>query len=206
MFLSIVLYILSYSAGYGAGNRRVWFHLHFTPTSSSWLNLIERWFRELTTKRLRRGSFQSIPALIKAITDYLNNHNQNPQVFVWRAPVERLRAKVAMCLSTWLRSFNQWHAGGGPGYPVPYRPRGFRSQVHRQKSPNVKKRWIQYTSGRYARRSGKRRRSPQSARRERPRPAIAPEAQVRVGQRQAESLAAPRTERSTVPVVPGCGG
>jgi transposase len=73
------------------------FHLHFTPTSSSWLNLIERWFRELTTKRLRRGSFQSIPALIKAITDYLNNHNQNPQVFVWRAPVERIRAKVAKC-------------------------------------------------------------------------------------------------------------
>ena len=73
------------------------FHLHFTPTSSSWLNLVERWFRELTTKRLRRGSFQSVRALITAIQDYLDNHNQNPQVFVWSAPVERILAKVAKC-------------------------------------------------------------------------------------------------------------
>jgi transposase len=73
------------------------FHLHFIPTSSSWLNLVERWFREITDKRLRRGSFENVPALINAITDYLANHNQNPKVFVWSAPVERILAKIAKC-------------------------------------------------------------------------------------------------------------
>ena len=73
------------------------FHLHFIPTSSSWLNLVERWFRELTDKRIRRGSFLNVPALIAAITDYLDNHNQNPKVFVWSAPVERILAKIAKC-------------------------------------------------------------------------------------------------------------
>jgi transposase len=73
------------------------FHLHFTPTSSSWLNLIERWFRELTDKRIRRGTFRSVRSLIDAIYDYLNNHNQNPRVFVWSAPVERMLAKIAKC-------------------------------------------------------------------------------------------------------------
>lgn len=70
------------------------FHLHFTPTSSSWLNLVERWFRELTDKRIRRGSFQNVPALVAAIKDYLDSHNQNPRVFVWSAPVERILARV----------------------------------------------------------------------------------------------------------------
>ena len=73
------------------------FHLHFIPTSSSWLNLVERWFRELTDKRIRRGSFRNIPALIRAINDYLDNHNQNPKVFVWSASVEQLMAKIAKC-------------------------------------------------------------------------------------------------------------
>mgnify|MGYP001574015787 CR=1 FL=1 len=73
------------------------FHLHFIPTSSSWLNLVERWFREITDKRIRRGSFQNVPALIKAITDYLENHNQHPKVFVWSAPVERILTKIAKC-------------------------------------------------------------------------------------------------------------
>jgi len=73
------------------------FHLHFIPTSSSWLNLVERWFREITDKRLRRGSFENVPALIQAITEYLDNHNQNPKVFVWSAPVERIMAKIAKC-------------------------------------------------------------------------------------------------------------
>jgi transposase len=77
--------------------RRPRFHLHFTPTSSSWLNLVERWFRELTDKRLRRGSFASVPALIAAIRDYLDYHNQNPQIFVWSASVERILAKIAKC-------------------------------------------------------------------------------------------------------------
>jgi transposase len=73
------------------------FHLHFIPTSSSWLNLVERWFREITEKRLRRGSFQSVTELVTAIDEYLNNHNQNPQAFVWTAPVERILSKIAKC-------------------------------------------------------------------------------------------------------------
>ena len=73
------------------------FHLHFTPTSSSWLNLIERWFREITDKRLRRGSFASVPTLITAIEEYLSNHNQNPRVFIWSAPVDKILSKIAKC-------------------------------------------------------------------------------------------------------------
>jgi len=71
------------------------FHLHFIPTSSSWVNLVERWFRELTVKRIRRGTFQNVPALITAIRDYIDNHNHHLQVFVWTAPVEKILAKVA---------------------------------------------------------------------------------------------------------------
>ena len=73
------------------------FHLHFTPTSSSWLNLVERWFRELTQQRLRRGSFHNVEELIAAIQKYISHHNQNPQVFVWSAPVERILGKIAKC-------------------------------------------------------------------------------------------------------------
>jgi len=73
------------------------FHLHFTPTSSSWLNLVERWFRYLTQQRLRRSSFHHVKELIHAINDYIGNHNQNPRVFVWSAPVERILTKVAKC-------------------------------------------------------------------------------------------------------------
>ena len=61
------------------------------------MNLVERWFRELTDKRIRRGSFLNVSALIAAIKDYLDNHNQNPRVFVWSAPVERILAKIAKC-------------------------------------------------------------------------------------------------------------
>ena len=73
------------------------FHLHFTPTSSSWLNLVERWFREISEKRIRRGTFRNVPALIAAIKQYLDYHNQNPQVFVWSAPVERIMTKITKC-------------------------------------------------------------------------------------------------------------
>jgi hypothetical protein len=61
------------------------FHFHFTLTSSSCLNLVERWFRELTDKALRRGSFNSVPELIAAIEDYLDAHNVVPEPFVWTA-------------------------------------------------------------------------------------------------------------------------
>jgi len=59
--------------------------------------LVERWFRNLTQQRLRRGSFHHVKELIQAIDDYIENHNQNPQVFVWSASVERILTKVAIC-------------------------------------------------------------------------------------------------------------
>ena len=68
---------------------------HFTPTSSSWLNLVERWFRELTDKALRRGVFGSVPDLITAIEDYLAAHNNNPRPLVWTATAESILTKVA---------------------------------------------------------------------------------------------------------------
>jgi Transposase and inactivated derivatives len=71
------------------------FHLHFTPTSSSWLNLVERWFRELTDKALRRGAFHSVPDLIAAIEAYLTAHNDQPRPLVWTATAENILAKVA---------------------------------------------------------------------------------------------------------------
>ena len=70
------------------------FHLHFTPTSSSWLNLVERWFRELTDKRLRRGSFNSVADLIAAIEEYLTIHNEDPKPFVWTATADSILTKV----------------------------------------------------------------------------------------------------------------
>jgi transposase len=70
------------------------FHLHFTPTSSSWLNLVERWFRDLTDKALRRGSFNSVPDLITAIEEYLDAHNDDPKPFVWTATAESILEKV----------------------------------------------------------------------------------------------------------------
>jgi len=71
------------------------FHLHFTPTSSSWANMVERWFRDITDKRIRRGSFKSVPDLIKTIMQYIETNNQNPHVFVWTASVERILTKIA---------------------------------------------------------------------------------------------------------------
>ncbi|MCL5670548.1 MAG: IS630 family transposase [Acidobacteria bacterium] len=73
------------------------FHLHFTPTSSSWLNLVERWFRELTEKRIRRGNFGSVKELVAAIREYLDQNNQQPRPFVWKASTERILGKVARC-------------------------------------------------------------------------------------------------------------
>jgi transposase len=69
-------------------------HLHFTPTSSSWLNLVEHWFRELTERRLRRGSFCSIDHLTSAITIWAEAWNENPRPFIWRAPADDILAKV----------------------------------------------------------------------------------------------------------------
>jgi transposase len=71
------------------------FHMHFTPTSSSWLNLVERWFRELTDKALRRGVFHSVPDLIAKIEEYLDAHNDDPKPFIWTATADDILAKVA---------------------------------------------------------------------------------------------------------------
>jgi len=70
------------------------FHLHFTPTSSSWLNLVERWFRELTQKRLRRGTFGSVRALQAAIVEYVEEHNEHSKAMKWKALPEEILAKV----------------------------------------------------------------------------------------------------------------
>ncbi|MGH9652631.1 MAG: IS630 family transposase [Bryobacteraceae bacterium] len=70
------------------------FHFHFTPTSSSWLNLVERWFRNLTDKAIRRGVFGSVPALIEAIEEYLEANNNDPKGFVWTATAEAILEKV----------------------------------------------------------------------------------------------------------------
>lgn len=71
------------------------FHRHFTPTSSSWLNMIERFFSELTNKAIRRGVFCSVRELERAITDFLDAHNEDPKVFLWRKDAETILAKVA---------------------------------------------------------------------------------------------------------------
>jgi len=73
------------------------FHLHFIPTSSSWLNLIERWFGEITRKRIRRGVFRSVPELVTAIKEFIRLNNHNPKPFVWTKKVEDILEKVNHC-------------------------------------------------------------------------------------------------------------
>lgn len=70
------------------------FHIHFIPTASSWLNMIERWFRELTDKRIRRGSFANVEKLIAAVQAHIDCHNKQPTAFVWTASVEKILEKV----------------------------------------------------------------------------------------------------------------
>ncbi len=70
------------------------FHLHFTPTSSSWLNLVERWFRNITDQAIRRGIFRSVPELITAIEAYLEANNNDPRPFIWTATAEEILQKV----------------------------------------------------------------------------------------------------------------
>jgi transposase len=73
------------------------FALHFTPTGASWLNLVERWFRELTEKQIRRGVFHSVTDLKKAIRGFLGVNNREPKPFVWTASVESILEKVSRC-------------------------------------------------------------------------------------------------------------
>jgi transposase len=70
------------------------FHMHFTPTSASWLNMVERFFRDLTQNRLRRGVFRDLEELITAIGDYIDRHNDNPKPFIWTARASDILEKV----------------------------------------------------------------------------------------------------------------
>ena len=73
------------------------FHFHFIPTSSSWLNLVERWFAEITNKRIRRGVFHSVPQLVTAIEDFISHNNKNPKPFVWTKSANQIIKKVNRC-------------------------------------------------------------------------------------------------------------
>ncbi len=70
------------------------FHLYFTPTSSSWLNMVERFFRDLTQRRLRRGVFRDVQELVTALHNYIDKHNDNPKPFVWTAKASDILEKV----------------------------------------------------------------------------------------------------------------
>ena len=70
------------------------FHVRFTPTSASWLNMIERFFRDLTHNRIRRGVFKDLEQLVTAIGDYIDDHNKNPKPFIWTAKANDILEKV----------------------------------------------------------------------------------------------------------------
>ncbi len=76
------------------------FHMHFIPTSSSWLNLIERWFGEITDKRIRRGTFHNTKQLQQAIMAYIDEHNADPETFTWTAKAETILEKVSRARAT----------------------------------------------------------------------------------------------------------
>jgi transposase len=96
--------VLDNSSTHSEASVRAWldahprFRLHFVPTSSSWLNLVESVFADLTKRRLRRGTFPSLDHLIAAIIDYLDHRNQDPKPFVWTASVESILAKLRSCM------------------------------------------------------------------------------------------------------------
>ncbi len=73
------------------------FHVHFTPTSSSWLNAVERFFSEITSKRIRRGSFPSVPRLVKAIAAFVDEYNAHAKPFVWTKSAKTILGKIKKC-------------------------------------------------------------------------------------------------------------
>jgi transposase len=70
------------------------FHMHFTPTSASWLNMVERFFRDITVNRLRRGVFTSVPELVAAIDEYVAHHNTKPKPFIWTKSAAGILQKI----------------------------------------------------------------------------------------------------------------
>ena len=75
--------------------KRPRFHVHFTPTYGSWLNLVERWFAELTTKQIKQGAHRSVPELERAIWEFLDIHNEDPKPFVWTKSADEILASIA---------------------------------------------------------------------------------------------------------------
>jgi transposase len=75
--------------------KRPRFHVHFTPTYGSWINLVERWFAELTNKRIRRGAFRSVKELESAIREYISVHNEDPNPFVWTRTADQILDSIA---------------------------------------------------------------------------------------------------------------
>jgi len=75
--------------------KRPQFHVHFTPTYGSWINLVERWFAEITNQRIRRGVFRSVQELEAAIREYIDMHNENPKPFVWTKTADQILASIA---------------------------------------------------------------------------------------------------------------
>ena len=82
------------------------FHLHFTPTSASWLNLVERWFAELTQKQLQRGVHRSTRELERAIREFLDVNNEDPRPFVWTKTADQILESVAAFCN---RTYNSGH-------------------------------------------------------------------------------------------------
>ncbi len=102
--------------------RRGRWHLHFTPTSSSWLNLVEGWFKHLTERRLRRGTFTSVDALIEAIQVWAEHWNDDPKPFVWRKTAQDIITKVRRgraALTRQAKSAHRISAGCDGGEEVP---------------------------------------------------------------------------------------
>ena len=87
------------------------YQIHFTPTSSSWLNQIERWFVEITRKRIRRGTFRSVGELIKAIKEYVRHYNRKAQPVQWVATVNQIVRKVHKYKDT--LETGDWHVASG---------------------------------------------------------------------------------------------
>lgn len=81
------------------------FQVHVTPTSASWLNMIERFFPDLTERRIRRGAFGDLEQLILAIGNYIDRHNENPKPFIWTAKASDILEKVTrarIALHDWI--------------------------------------------------------------------------------------------------------
>jgi transposase len=103
---TVLHFVMDNYGTHGHPNVQAWlskhprFVVHTVPTSCSWLNLIERWFAELTNKRLRRDSFLSVDHLVAAIEDFLAAWNENPKPFVWTATVDSIVAKLSRCRQT----------------------------------------------------------------------------------------------------------